>query len=72
MGTFSRVKKYKALFRDKAGNNINYSTFVYAEDYDEALARATNIMNDMNDDTLVKAIVVLINGHTREFNRLYR
>lgn len=72
MGTFSRIKKYKSFFVDKAGNNIDYTTFVYAEDYDEALARANNIMKDMNDDTLVKAIVVLINGHTREWNRLYR
>lgn len=72
MGSIGRVKKYKAFFNDKAGNNINYTTFVYAHDHDEAIDRATNIMNDMKDDSLVKASVVLITNQGSNWSGIYR
>jgi hypothetical protein len=72
MGLVSRVKKYKAFFKDKAGNNIDYTTFVYAKDYDEALDRATNLMNELKDDSLVKAQVVLITNQGSNWSGIYR
>jgi len=72
MGLVSRVKKYKAFFKDKAGNNIDYTTFVYAKDYDEALDRATNLMNELKDDSLVKAQVVLITNQGSNWAGIYR
>jgi transcription elongation factor GreA-like protein len=72
MGLVSRVKKYKAFFKDKAGNNIDYTTFVYAKDYDEALERANNLMNELKDDSLVKAIVVLITNQGSNWAGIYR
>jgi len=72
MGTIGRIKKYKAFFVDKAGNNIDYTTFVYAHDYNEAMDRATNLMNDMEDDSLVKANVVLITNQGSNWAGVYR
>ena len=72
MGLISRVKKYKAFFKDKAGNNIDYTTFVYAKDYDEAIDRATNIMHELKDDSLVKAQVVLITNQGSSWSGIYR
>jgi hypothetical protein len=72
MGTIGRIKKYKAFFVDKAGNNIDYTTFVYAESYNEAMDRATNLMNDMKDDSLVKANVVLITNQGSNWAGVYR
>lgn len=72
MGTIGRIKKYKAFFVDKAGNNIDYTTFVYAENYNEAMDRATNLMNDMQDDSLVKANVVLITNQGSNWAGIYR
>jgi hypothetical protein len=68
----SRVKKYKALFRDKDGNNSNYTNFVYAKDHDEAMERANNLMNELKDDSLVKAIVVLITNQGSNWAGIYR
>ena len=68
----ARVKKYKALFRDKEGNYSNYSTFVYARDYNEAMERANNLMNELKDDSLVKAIVVLITNQGSNWAGIYR
>jgi hypothetical protein len=72
MGLVSRVKKYKAFFKDKAGNNIDYTTFVYAKDYDEALDRATNLMNELKDDSLVNTSVVLITNQGSNWAGIYR
>lgn len=72
MGTFSRVKKYKAFFTDKQGKDINYTTFVYAEDSDKAQEMANNILRDMNDDNLSHATVVYVVAKTRNWSGLYR
>jgi hypothetical protein len=72
MGLVSRVKKYKAFFKDKAGNNIDYTTFVYAKDYDEALERATNLMNELKDDSLVNTSVVLVTNQGSNWSGIYR
>jgi transcription elongation factor GreA-like protein len=72
MGTIGRIKKYKAFFVDKAGNNIDYTTFIYSDSYDDAMDRATNLMNDMEDDSLVKANVVLITNQGSNWSGVYR
>jgi hypothetical protein len=72
MGAISRVKKYKAFFVDKAGNNIDYTTFVYDQDYNGALQRATDIMNDMKDDSLVKAIIAPVTNNGSNWSGIYR
>jgi hypothetical protein len=72
MGTIGRIKKYKAFFVDKAGNNIDYTTFIYSDSYDDAMDRAKNLMNDMEDDSLVKANVVLITNQGSNWAGVYR
>lgn len=72
MGTIGRIKKYKAFFVDKAGNNIDYTTFVYAQDYNEAMDRANNLMNEMNDDNLSHAKVTLIINQGSNWSGIYR
>jgi hypothetical protein len=72
MGAISRIKKYKAFFVDKAGNNIDYTTFVYAQDYNEAMDRANNLMNEMNDDNLSHAKVTLIINQGSNWSGIYR
>lgn len=68
----NRIKKYKAFFVDKAGNNIDYTTFVYAQDYNEAQDRANNLMNSMNDDNLSHAKVTLIINQGSNWSGIYR
>ena len=74
MGTSGTVaKKYKAFFVDRAGNNIDYTTFVYAQDYTEAKQRADDIMKAMNDDNLSHTIVTqIINQHGSSWSGIYR
>jgi hypothetical protein len=72
MGTIGRIKKYKAFFVDKAGNNIDYTTFIYSDSYDDAMDRAKNLMNLMEDDSLVKANVVLITNQGSNWAGVYR
>ena len=72
MGAISTIKKYKAIFVDRAGNNINYTTFVYAQDYNEAKERADDIMRSMNDDNLSRTIVVLISNRESSWSGIYR
>ena len=72
MGTIGRIKKYKAFFVDKAGNNIDYTTFVYAQDYNEAMDRANNLMNEMDDDNLSHAKVTLIINQGSNWSGIYR
>jgi predicted alpha/beta superfamily hydrolase len=72
MGLMRRVKKYKAFFVDKAGNNIDYTTFVYARDSGEAMDRANNIMQEMQDDNLSHAIVTLIINSRDNWSGIYR
>jgi hypothetical protein len=72
MGTVSRIKKYKAFFVDKAGNNIDYTTFVYAEDYDEALGRANNVMERLEDNDLSHAKVTLVINQGSNWSGVYR
>jgi len=72
MGAISRIKKYKAFFVDKAGNNIDYTTFVYAQDYNEAMDRANNLMNEMNDDNLSHASITLIVNQKDNWSGIYR
>lgn len=67
-----RIKKYKAFFVDKAGNNIDYATFVYARDYNEAQERADNIMADMNDENIIKATVTYIEAGASSWSGIYR
>jgi len=68
----NRIKKYKVFFVDKAGNNIDYTTFVYAQDYDEAMDRANNIMNEMDDDNLSHASIALITNQGSSWSGIYR
>ena len=68
----NRIKKYKVFFVDKAGNNIDYTTFVYAQDYDEAMDRANNIMNEMDDDNLSHASITLIVNQRDNWSGIYR
>ena len=68
----ARVKKYKAFFVNNAGNNIDYTTFVYAQDTDEAKKRADAIMKDMKDDSLVMTKVVLITNQGSNWSGIYR
>jgi len=72
MGAISRVKKYKAFFMNNAGNNIDYTTFVYAQDKDEAKKRADAIMEDMKDDSMVKTSVVLVTNQGSNWSGIYR
>jgi hypothetical protein len=72
MGTVSRIKKYKAFFVDKAGNNIDYTTFVYAENYDEAQARANNVMKSIKNDNLSHATVTRIESGSNNWSGIYR
>lgn len=72
MGVIGRVKKYKAFFLDKAGNNIEYTTFIYSESHDEAMQRAKNIMELMEDDSLQDVNVVLITNHRSNWSGIYR
>jgi len=67
-----RVKKYKAFFVNNAGNNIDYTTFVYAQDTDDAKKRADAIMKDMKDDSLVMTSVVLITNQGSNWSGIYR
>jgi hypothetical protein len=66
------VKKYKAFFVDKAGNNIDYTTFVFAKDSGEAMDRANNIMQEMQDDNLSHAIVTLVINQGSNWAGIYR
>ena len=68
----TRVKKYKAFFVNNAGNNIHYTTFVYAQDADDAKKRADAIMKDMGDDSLVMTKVVLITNQGSNWSGIYR
>jgi hypothetical protein len=72
MGLMRRIKKYKAFFVDKAGNNIDYTTFVYAEDYDEAQDRANNVMKSMNNNNLSHATVTRVESGSSNWSGLYR
>ena len=72
MGLVSRVKKYKAFFINNEGNNIDYTTFVYAQDTDDAKKRADAIMKDMEDDSLVMTSVVLITNQGSNWAGIYR
>ena len=72
MGAISRVKKYKAFFINNVGKNIDYTTFVYAQDTDEAKNRADSLMNDMEDDSLVMTKVVLITNQGSNWSGIYR
>ena len=68
----ARIKKYKAFFVNNEGNNIHYTTFVYAQDTDEAKNRADAIMHDMGDDSLVMTKVVLITNQGSNWSGIYR
>jgi hypothetical protein len=72
MGAIGRVKKYKAFFVNNVGKNIDYTTFVYAQDTDEAKKRADAIMKDMEDDSLVMTSVVLITNQGSNWSGIYR
>lgn len=72
MGVIGRVKKYKAFFLDKAGNNIDYTTFIYSESHDDAMQRAKNIMELMEDDSLKDVNVVLITNQGSNWAGTYR
>lgn len=72
MGAISRVKKYKAFFVDKSGNNIDYTTFVYDTDYNGAKKRADAIMVAMKDDNLIKTIVAPITNKYSNWAGIYR
>jgi hypothetical protein len=68
----TRVKKYKAFFMNNVGKNIDYTTFVYAQDADDAKKRADAIMKDMGDDSLVMTKVVLITNQGSNWSGIYR
>ena len=72
MGIMRSIKKYKVFFVDKAGNNIDYTTFVYAEDYDEALGRANNVMERLEDNDLSHAKVTLVINQGSNWSGVYR
>jgi hypothetical protein len=72
MGDISRVKKYKVFFVDKAGNNIDYTTFVYDTDYNGAKIRADAIMKDMKDDNLSHTIIAPVTNQGSNWAGIYR
>ena len=73
MGTSGTItKKYKVLFVDKAGNNNDYNTIVYARDYNEAKMRADDIMRSIPDDSLASTIVISVTNNGSSWSGIYR